>query len=84
MALHMIPVKVPLSEDIEAEADTLAQLAARHCSGIALREIVAMAARLHSYADELRALERALRPGGEVVPFPARRHGSDWTKEETQ
>jgi hypothetical protein len=43
-----------------------------------------MAARLHSYADELRALERALRPGGEVVPFPARRHGSDWTKEETQ
>ena len=84
MALRLMPVKIPLSEDLADDADTLAQLAARHCNGLALREIAALAARLHSYADELRAMEGLLRPVIEapvVVAFPARRHGSDWTQE---
>ena len=76
-------VKVPLSADIAEEAAILKVFAASLRADPPFhRRLVEMAARLVNYADELRAMEADLRSRSVVVPFPARRHGSDWTKED--
>ena len=67
MTLTLRPVRIPLSEDIDAEARDLAALGAK----LGNAAVMASATRLFAYADELRALERALQPSARVVPIHA-------------